>query len=198
MKLWTIQPISWYEKLQVEGVIYGDTSLANIDKNMLFAYNWITNQMEQRISSKPFGNCTPIWAWYQYRNQIKNKPDLRCSHLPKGTKGVRIEFEKQENEVLLSDYDLWHYPLNYWCIHDNEKEDNAFDELLKNENINFIDREKYTPILKSKVENSWHKVFDMNYHNNYSANKKENKSIQATFWKLSLDDVVKVDFFTSR
>lgn len=198
MRLWTIQPISWYEKLQANGVIFGDTSLANVDENFKYAYNWITNQMEQKINPKPFENCTPIWAWYQYRNEQKMKPDLRCSHLPKGTKGVRIEFDKNKTEVLLSDYDLWHYPLNYWCIHDTEKEDNDFDNLLKVEGVNFIEREKYTLILKKKVEESWCKIFDMNYSQEYSASKKEKKSIQATFWKLSLDEVTKVDFFTAR
>lgn len=198
MKLWTIQPIEWFEKLQKDGVIYGDKSLANIDKSMLFAYNWITNQMEQKISPKPSENSTPIWTWYQYRNELKKKPDLRCSHLPKGTKGIRIEINKNENDVLLSDYDLWHCPLNYWRIQDTEKDDQDFDELLKSEGVNFINREKYTPILRNKVEESWHKVFDMNYSQEYSASKKEDKSIQATFWKLSLDEVVKVDYFTAR
>lgn len=182
MKLWTIQPISWYKKLQADGVIYGDTSLANIEGNWKLAYNWITNQMEQKISPKPFGNNTPIWAWYQYRNEQKKKPDFRSrGFLAKGTKGVRIEFDKPENEVLLSDFDLWHYPLNYWCIHDNEIEDKDFDNLLKDEGVNFIDREKYTPILKSKVEKSWDKVFDMNYNQEYSASKKKTNQYKLLF-----------------
>lgn len=199
MKLWTIQPISWFDKLQIEGVIYGNAPLANIDENWQPAYNWITKQMEQKIGQKPFENSTPIWAWYQYDNAQKKQPDLRnTGFLAKGTKGVRIEFDKPENDVLLSDFDLWHYPLNYWCIHDTEKEDNDFDNLLKVEGVNFIDREKYTPILKTKVEKSWDKVFDLNYNQQYSAKKKEEKTIQATFWSLSLDEVVKVDFFTAR
>jgi hypothetical protein len=199
MKLWTIQPISWYEKLQVDGFIYGDATLANIYESMKYPYEWIINQMEQTISAKPNENATPIWAWYQYLGDKKKKPDLRGScFLPTGTKGVRIEFHKNPNEVLLSDFDLWLHPLNYWCIHDNEKEDKDFDELLKRENVSFIDKEKYTPKLKKIVEKSWLKCLDLNYELEYTAKPKENKSIQATFWKLSIDEIVKVDFFTAR
>lgn len=198
IKLWTIQPISWYEKLLENGFIYGDSNLSNVDKNFLAAYNWLTQQMEAKVSKKPFNDVTPIWAWYQYRGKQKLKPDLRSCHLAKGTKGVRIEFSKNETEILLSDYDLWHHPLNYWCIHDNEKQENEFDTLLETEKINFVDKEKYTFILKNKVEESWHKIFDLNYTTQYSANKKDQKSIQATFWKLSVEEIIKVDYFIAR
>lgn len=198
MKLWTIQPISWYEKLLENDFIYGDANLSNVDENFKYAYNWLMQQMENKVSKKPFENATPIWAWYQYKNEQKPKPDLRSNHLPKGTRGVRIEFVKNENDVLLSDYDLWHYPLNYWCIHDNEKQEKAFDKLLETEKVNFIDKEKYTPVLKNKVEMSWHKIFDLNNATEYAANRKEQKSIQATFWKLSVKEIIKVDYFTTR
>lgn len=199
MKLWTIQPISWYEKLQKDGYVFGDKELAEIDESMQYPYDWISNQMEQKISKKPIENATPIWAWYQFLGNKKKKPDLRSSSLlPKGTKGVRIEFIKNTNDVLLSDFDLWLHPLNYWSIHDNEKEDKNFDKLLKLENVRFTDKEKYTPKLKKVVEESWLKCFDLNYDLKYTAKPKENKSIQATFWKLSIEEIVKVDFFTAR
>lgn len=198
MKLWTIQPIFWYEKLLENGFIYGDANLSNVDNNFLYAYTWLMQQMENKVSKKPFEKASPIWAWHQYRSEQKKRPDLRSSHLAKGTKGVRIEFNKNENEVLLSDYDLWHHPLNYWCIHDNEKQENAFDKLLETEKVNFIDKENYTLILKNKVEESWHKIFDLNYATEYAAHKKEQKSIQATFWKLYVEEIIKVDYFISR
>lgn len=64
--------------------------------------------------------------------------------------------------------------------------------------INFIDKEKYTPIIKSIVETSWYKIFDLNYTTEYATNKKEQKSIQATLWKLSVEEISKVDYFIAR
>ncbi|WP_160169126.1 hypothetical protein [Flavobacterium sasangense] len=45
MKLWTIQPIFWYEKLLENGFIYGDVNLSNVDDNFLYAYTWLLQQM---------------------------------------------------------------------------------------------------------------------------------------------------------
>lgn len=118
--------------------------------------------------------------------------------LPKGTKGVRIEFEKPESEVLLSDFDLWHCVLNYWYIADNKKQRSIFINLLKTENIQFIDKEKYTPELREMVENSWSKIFDMNYDSEYTTVEFRKKQIQATFWNLKSTEITKVDFFNTR
>ncbi|MBO9620961.1 MAG: DUF3841 domain-containing protein, partial [Niabella sp.] len=118
--------------------------------------------------------------------------------LKKGARGVRIEISKKENEVLLSDFSLWHSVLNYWQITDSEKEDEDFDRMLKLNNIKFVDKGKYTPELKQKVEESWDKIFDMNYSTEYAARPFDKKYIQATFWKLSIDEVRKVEVFTAR
>ena len=39
-----------------------------------------------------------------------------CGHLPKGERGVRLELQVADDRVLLSDFDLWHYVLNYWYL----------------------------------------------------------------------------------
>lgn len=118
--------------------------------------------------------------------------------MPKGTKGVRIEFEKPENEILLSDLNLWHFILNYWHIADSEKQELEFDKLLRKLDIKFIDKEKYTPSLKKNVEKSWNKIFDMNYECEYVTEKFKEKKIQATFWNLKKTEIIKVDFFNAK
>ena len=63
----------------------------------------------------------PIWAWYQWEGS-RRKPDLRASgYLPKGEPGVRLELRVADDRVLLSDFDLWHYVLNYWYLPKSEK-----------------------------------------------------------------------------
>lgn len=201
--LWTIQPIEWYERLLTDKIIYGDAKLSEWytakDIDFRTAYDWLIAEMKKQISPRPFADAVPIWAWFHYLNSDKKRPDLRSSgHLEKGQKGVRIEFIKSRNKVLLSDFDLWHSVLNYWCISDNEKQSESFDKLLRLYNVKFNDKENYPPIAKQMIMDSWQKVLDMHYCPEYSANPFEKKSIQATFWNLSVDEIIKVDEFVAR
>jgi hypothetical protein len=198
MKLWTIQPIEWYERLLTEKIIYGERKY--VDSYFLCGYEWLVKVMEERIGKRPSNDSFPVWAWYQYLTTKKIRPDLRESgYLRKGETGVRIEIEKNENEVLLSDYDLWHSPLgNFFYIGESEKDTLKFDKMLKNKKLDKVDFEKLPIKIRKRIEESWLKVFDMNYDCPYFAREKKDKSIQATFWSLSLDEVVKVDKFVAR
>jgi hypothetical protein len=156
-------------------------------------------KMENNIGQRPNKSVYPIWAWYQSKNNKVKRPNLRSTgFLPKGTKGVRIEFDKPENQILLSDFALWHFPLNYWHIADNEKEDLEFHKLLKEYKVNFIDKEKYPFELRKVVENSWNKILDMHYHSGYVADKFIDKKIQATLWCIKSSEITKVDFFNAK
>ena len=99
---------------------------------------------------------------------------------------------------MLSDFNLWHFPLNNWNIADNEVKDLEFDKLLEKHNVKFIEKEKYPLEVQKIIENSWDKIFDMNYECEYVTEKKYDKKIQATFWKLSKTEIKKVDFFTAK
>ncbi len=99
---------------------------------------------------------------------------------------------------MLSDFNLWHLPLNYWNIADNEKKDIEFDKLLEKNNVKFIETEKYPIEIKKIVKNSWNKIFDMDYECEYVTEKIYNKKIQATFWELNKTDIKRVDFFIAK
>ncbi len=201
--LWTIQPIEWYESLLKNKHIFAKPTLSDqyMDNDPTFrqAYDWLIIQMEKRIKAKPCKNILPIWAWYQHSNSDKKRPDLRYSGLlPKGTKGVRIKLKKKKSEVLFSDFDLWHSVLNYWYIADDEQDHNDFFSLLNSCGLAFTERDRYPSHIQKQVEESWQKIFDMDYCQEYSAKSFKNKSIQATFWDLFLDEVVSVDKFIAR
>lgn len=68
-----------------------------IEPDFIPAYDWLIQQMIERIGNKPGDVQYPIWSWYQYLNEKKKKSDLRYSHLEqKGEKCVLIEIEKDE------------------------------------------------------------------------------------------------------
>lgn len=199
MILWTIQTIEWYQKLLSDEVIYGSRQPIEVP-SFLYGYHWLMKQMDMRISRRPFAECYPVWAWYQWHSALKRKPDLRSSaHYTKGTKAVRIEIEKDEKDVLLSDFLLWHIPLSYHgYIGDTEDKSVAFENMLEQKGW---DRKKIDQLpknIRQEIVKSWDKIFDIDFDDPYFAHPKKDKVIQATFWSLSIDEVRKVDTFTAR
>ena len=198
MKLWTIQPVCWYNILFEKNVIAGD--IRYIEPDFIPAYNWLVQQMIERIGNKPDNVQYPIWAWYHYLNEKKKKPDLRNSHFgQKGGKSVLIEIEKNEKDVLLSDFTLWHHPLGLpYYIGDTEEDTLDFESELENLGYDTRLSETLPEKYQKKIIQSWEKIFDMNFDDPYFANLFSEKSIQATFWQLNLSEVVSVRYFTSR
>jgi hypothetical protein len=73
----------------------------------------------------------------------------------KGEKGVRLTINCPADRVLLSDFSLWHYVLNYWYR-------------------------------------------DLEWHEPDVSERPEEKSVQATMWEITLDQVVACRRFTAR
>lgn len=187
LTLWTIQPIEWYENLMRDGVIHAKRDLMDTFEDFEYAYQWLMKKMCERIGLPPYADIYPIWAWYQYENANKKRPDLRHSgFLEKGKKGVRVEFTKPAHEVLLSDFDLWLHPLNDWYVADTEEDHLKFDDILEKNNLDYSFQSNYPPEIRDMIENSWDKVLDMNYHFEYSANPYEKKVFKPHFGRCRL------------
>lgn len=199
MKLWTIQPKLIHDKLMKDKCIYYSNK-QHVDEDFIDGYEWLISEMEKRVGKKPFEDCYPVWAWYQYNSIKSAKPDLRRSaHLPEGTEGVRLTIEKPDNEVLLSDFDLWHNPLCYkGFIGNSEEETLTFYKELEDKGLGRVPFEDLPSEIKVKIQNSWEKIFDMDYDCEYHTYPKNLKSIQATFWQLKIVEVKKVEYFTAR
>jgi hypothetical protein len=125
---------------------------------------------------------------------LRKKPDLRSpGHLMKCTRGVRIEFEIDDHEVLFSDFMDWHCVLNSCLCSDNEEELDSHYEELEREGLSRTRYKDLPPRHKERIERSWESIFDLD-----STGLRENKAIQATFWELRLGMVRDVQEFTSR
>ena len=112
---------------------------------------------------------------------------------------MRIKFEISENSVLLSDFELWHYVLNYWYIPKSEADGKAFEAELASKGLSFYET-KPLPIYgyHNKIQQSWEQIFDIDWTEDGITAAKENKSIQACFWELKLADVMRVDKFKAK
>ncbi|HEY0606752.1 MAG TPA: DUF3841 domain-containing protein [Herpetosiphonaceae bacterium] len=196
MKLWTIQTRDAWQKLQQQGCLRAE--LRYIDPNHLMSYQWMIDQARQRIGPAPAGCQSLIWAWYQWQNQSRRKPDLRFSaHLPKGTAGVRLELEVDDAQVLLSDFELWHHVLNYWYLPASKADDEAFAAELEQLGLPETKR-KLNPAYDERIRRSWRRIFDLDWSDEYIARSRAQKSIQAVFWELHIEQVQHVQHFVAK
>ena len=115
MKVWTIQTADVLRSLRRDGVWHANPPY--IDEPWSNAYEWMSQQLAQRVGPSPHGVNTPVWVWRQWRNAERPIPDLRGrGHVPQGELGVRLELDIDPNRALFSDFEQWHYALNYWYL----------------------------------------------------------------------------------
>ncbi len=159
MRLWTIQTEAAWSELDKRGSLR--CRRIDADRDMLPAYDWMASQMKLRIGG---GIASlPLWAWLQYDGEDRKRPDLRSSgHLPRGTRGYRVEIEMGDDEVLLSDYELWHYVLNYWYLGCSEFDANKFD-LRHNSPVFSWTHPPCSKQLDRTIRRSWERIFDVDW-----------------------------------
>jgi len=175
MRLWTVQDKAAYDDLCDKGVLHCKASLAEWLKEDDFkkSYDWLVSEMKERVGEPPRGVEYPIWAWYLLLG--KNvKPDLRRVEFRNyvGEHYV-IEAEIPDEDVLLSDEEMWHLVLNDGYFSDAPEEDEAAVEYEE-------DKECFRSLSPTEQERvkreSWKKVFDKDCC--------PWCFVQATFWEL--------------
>lgn len=187
MILWTMQPIEIWKMIQDTGVYRCNPRKSSMPElQFTEKYEWLIRQMQKRIGPPPDGVTYPVWAWYQQNGKHK-KPDLRSERWgygPGDEDYVCIEFEVPDNQVLLSDFDVWHIILNNGLISETEEEDER--------------QEKYYESLtaeeqKAYKEKNWERVFDITPLDNHWIRRGD--WVQATLWELRKENIRAVRFF---
>ena len=186
--LWTIQHEAAYEVFEKTGTLRANESFMFCGDELLYAYDWLSEQMKIRIGAPPTGVRYPIWAWYQWEGKRKRR-DMRCSgYAPRGTSLVQIEFELSRDDILLSDFDDWHFVLNDQYLPISEEDKNDFENKLRENDV----------CAKAAVRESWKRIFELERYVRDWSYPLEKKSIQATFWELRSEQVRDVRCFTAK
>lgn len=140
MQLWTIQPFSLWEELQRKKLLR--TRLEHVTaswwgRDNLLSYNWLRQQMIERIGPPPEADVYPMWAYFQWHDAKHRRPDLRsvASWSRHGSKMVLLELKVEESRVLLSDYETWQYVLNDWYLPLSEKDGEAFEAVSHSDEL---------------------------------------------------------------
>lgn len=186
MKLYTIQPEFKLNELNNTGILKSGDNI--MDDYFLDSYAWLENKMHFWLP-KPEVECLhPVWAWYRYRG--KRKPDLRYSgYSNKGDTLFRIEFDIEDDKVLLSDFSDWHLILNA------NDEDKKLEHCIlpldwhSKEDIEEAVKEGWI-VSNDKLIYNWNNIIlDAN------SNKKD---IQATVWYIKQEQIKDIVKFNSK
>lgn len=192
MLLWTILNKEHFDTFAQTGILHNTRS--HIHTDFANAYSWMMTQMEKRGLRPPSPTHTPIWCWHTYWNAAKRMPDLRqAALLYKGTNGVRVAFEPYPLQVLYSDFDLWHNVLNKASIAPEEHLERQEDILRKNHAF-----EDLPDDIRLKIEQTWEKIFDLEWQDDDWTFKNGEKRIQGCFWELRWEQVRDVKMFIAR
>lgn len=168
MRLFTIQPEAVLQELHEKDYFICDPKKSELIQECDFeeSYKWISNIMNISIPKTNDKITYPIWAWHTYRGK-PYKIDRRTTYYKILTKDDYIlEIEIPDEEVLLSDFDKWHYVLNNIGIPEDESNEECFE---------------YAYNLSGRLkEESWKRIFEI----------EESQYVQATFWLLNKDNVI--------
>lgn len=146
-------------------------------------YEWMAARMEERLPPPPAGlDPWPLWAWSRWRGQ--SAPDPLAEEYEDLDLWL-VGFDMPARDVLLSDFSGWHHPLNGWYLPDlrapdgGDAEGERFDAELDKAGVEWLAR-PYPEPFRKRVTDSWTRIFDI-----VGA-----EDVQATFWKMSLGQVV--------
>lgn len=203
MRIWSIQSIEAWEHLQRHGSLLARRQHRAGD--WPHAYDWMRAQLIRRIGPPPESDVEPLWGWYQWCSK-STRPDLRALRHYWGPEGnhVMIECELPEREVLLSDHDAWHFVLNDWHLALDEQKGDAYNGLRRlYEGKAGHDKfrrliERRLKRLKRDRQESWELIFDLDALDNDYWGRTSDKSIQACFWTINLNQVNSCKPFRSR
>lgn len=198
MRLWTIQGIAIYEQLVREGVAYCTKPCMGDLPGFMRAYRWMAEQMRKRIGEPPIeGIEYPMWAWYQYNSAKDKKPPRSPKDMGEGV-STYMEIDIPDNEVLLSDFDSWHFPL-YTCPLDNWNRIDRITDKLDKEAGHTLTFDEYPTDVQTEIEKSWEALFDINRRDKtVGRTHRRNRSIQATFWVLKPEHIISVEFLEKK
>lgn len=193
-----------YQQL-LNGCLMTDENLIFEKDNFLYnnylglqAYNWISNKLEEKTKKRP---CKfPRWVWVKEEGKECTRTIGQCleESFYEGDY-VLLTLDVPEERLLLSDFDLWHHPLNGWPLFDEEEESDAFEKWREDNHLSwfiFNDNEikdcdkSLVKEARNKIIKTWDGIFDLVKENDYSRLKNDEKTIQGICWEFFLDDVL--------
>ena len=164
----------------------------------LIAYDWMADKLEKKTGIRPYR--WPRWVWIKWEGKEEHFNVGNCLS-DSFTVGdfVLLTLDIPEERLLLSDFDLWHHPLNGWAAIEDREEDNAFEQWREDNHLPWFifDENEVKDCDKNLVKKardiiikSWDNIFDLTKENDFSRCKNEEKTIQGVCWEFYPEDVI--------
>lgn len=155
----------------------------HLTDKFLHSYDWMVKKMYQNgvNNSK---TLYPFWGWAIF-DYSKNLDDVAIdswkAYSGYSTNKVIIKMDIPDNEVLLSDYNMWHCVLNnIYC--NNMTTEQTYDDL----NDAY---DKLPPNYKYfEMVTSWDNIFNITEFTNEFCN--VGRYVQATFWEINPKNII--------
>lgn len=191
MKLVTFQSIDALEFLRKNNYLICDEKYINKEK-VGDTYNWVIGKMKG-VDSNKYNAKYPLWAWVKCRNFI-------CPPKRKGSKvknfDVKITFEKNIEDVLVTDFRRYSFLLNNMYIPNDIEDKESFDKLLKKYNITheelkaYVRHDKYNSHRKDKeflnvckkIRKSFDKCITM-----------DSEILQGCIWYIDINEIQSIE-----
>ena len=191
MKLVTFQSLEAVNDLFKREYLECNKSKINIEK-VGPTYKWIVNKMNDSISN-PDKVSYPIWCWVKCYNGI-------CPPKKKGKRieefDVKITFNKDEKDVLITDFRRYSFLLSNMYIPNSIKEKEAFEVKLKKYNITneelkaYVRKDKYKECRTDKDFIKICKEIEKSFDRCIT---KDSDVLQGCVWRINLDEIEKIE-----
>ena len=121
----------------------------------------------------------------------RKKLDLRHGgYEVKGKECVCMEIDIPDSDVVLSDFNAWHFVLNHMYLNPD-----CFDEETLDQDQRWLDS-MTAEERERAIRSSWDAIFDIRSYENEWVD--WGSYIQATFWELKVEQIRNVRFFRAR
>lgn len=117
MIYYTLQRLEAYKKALEMGYLTGDKKYVMSDFENENSYEWMKLQMKSRLLN--YNNEEPIWLWLTPK-------DINILEILENDY-VLLEVNIKRENVLLSNFEAWHYVLNDWNFDDNMKKEDTWE-----------------------------------------------------------------------
>lgn len=193
VQMWSIQRREAWDELLRTGHLRA--SPQHIDPDFLRAYEWMATQLELAVPRSPSNRSRfPVWAWVQYDGVHCKKPKLSDrSLLPASSEGVLLEILVPRGLFLASDFQKWHAVLNNEFLPVDTHQQEQFDAWLKEIKMQGAP----LSIAQAKIQESWHRVFDLSAEQTDCWGGPNTREIQAVLWQIDREMVKTVESFQS-
>lgn len=189
MKLVSFQSMEALKELIIKGYLEVDEKCVDFHKYG-YTYKWIVEKMNEAVSNE-YGTKFPLWCWVRFKNGI-------CPPRHKGTpiKGfdVKITFEKNKEDVFITDYRRYSFLLNNIYIPDSKHDKAQFEKELEKNNITIED-------LKAVTRTDNHHRIDKEFMDICCRIRKsfdkciseDSDVLQGCVWRINLNEVSKIE-----